>query len=150
MGKRTERLLAFVLLVAAIAIFGCGHKQTAAPESIPVTVQTVATAIGAAGGAYSANIVADTQVNVAFKVNGYVQSILQVKACRRKTAKRTGGRRVTAGAVLAVVKDDTYRNSLDESSVRITELARHADQSEGGFRALHASAGGARHLEGRL
>ena len=79
MEKRTERLLAFVLLIAAVAMFGCAHKEPAAPESIPVTVQTVATASGAAGGAYSANIIADTQVDVAFKVNGYVQSILQVK-----------------------------------------------------------------------
>ena len=79
MEKRSERLLAFVLLIASVVTSGCGHKEAAAPESIPVTVQTVAMASGASGGAYSANIIADTQVDVAFKVNGYVQSILQVK-----------------------------------------------------------------------
>ncbi|MGB8684152.1 MAG: efflux RND transporter periplasmic adaptor subunit [Candidatus Binatus sp.] len=112
MEKRPARLLALFQLIACIAIFGCGHKEAAAPESIPVTVQAVAMASGAAGGAYSANIIADTQVDVAFKVNGYVQSILQVKGADGKLRNVQAGDAVTAGAVLAVVKDDTYRNSL--------------------------------------
>jgi RND family efflux transporter MFP subunit len=115
MEKRPERLLAFVQLIAALAMFGCGHKEAAAPESIPVTVQTVAMASGASGGAYSANIVADTQVDVAFKVNGYVQSILQVKAADGKLRNVQAGDAVKAGTVLAVVKDDTYRNSLTKA-----------------------------------
>ena len=112
MEKRPTRLLALFQLIACIAIFGCGHKEAAAPESIPVTVQAVAMASGAPGGAYSANIIADTQVDVAFKVNGYVQSILQVKGADGKLRNVQAGDAVTAGAVLAVVKDDTYRNSL--------------------------------------
>src|SRR5208282_2012062 len=84
MDKRMGRLLVLILIVGSTAMLGCGHKEPAAPDSIPVTVQTVATATGAAGGAYSANIVADTQVDVAFKVNGYVQSILQVKGADGK------------------------------------------------------------------
>ncbi|MGC1190189.1 MAG: efflux RND transporter periplasmic adaptor subunit [Candidatus Binatus sp.] len=120
MQKKPKRLrafiqsagLAFFLLAAPMALVGCGHKEAAAPESIPVTVQTIATANGATGGAYSANIIADTQVDVAFKVNGYVQSILQLKGADGKARNLQAGDRVTAGAVLAVVKDDTYRNSL--------------------------------------
>jgi RND family efflux transporter MFP subunit len=112
MKKIPAPLLASVQLIACIAIFGCGHKEAAAPESIPVTVQAVAMASGATGGAYSANIIADTQVDVAFKVNGYVQSILQVKGADGKLRNVQAGDAVTAGAVLAVVKDDTYRNSL--------------------------------------
>ena len=77
-----------------------------------MTVQAVAVANGAAGGGYSANTIANTQVDVAFKVNGYVQSILQVKGADGKPRNVQAGDRVTAGAVLAVVKDDTYRNSL--------------------------------------
>jgi len=112
MEKRMGWLFACVLLVASVAIAGCGHKEEAPPESIPVTVQTVAMAGAAAGGAYSANIVADTQVDVAFKVNGYVQSILQVKGADGKPRNVQAGDAVKAGAVLAVVKDDTYRNTL--------------------------------------
>lgn len=112
MEKRSARLLVIVAVVTSVAMFGCGHKEAAAPESIPVTVQTVATASGAAGGAYSANIIADTQVDIAFKVNGYVQSILQVKGADGHLRNVQAGDAVKAGTVLAVVKDDTYRNSL--------------------------------------
>src|SRR5271156_3186023 len=112
MDKRTRWLFALILLAGSTAMLGCGHKETAAPDSIPVTVQTVAMATGASGGAYSANIVADTQVDVAFKVNDYVQSILQVKAADGKPRNVQAGDLVAAGVVLAVVKDDTYRNSV--------------------------------------
>jgi RND family efflux transporter MFP subunit len=112
MGKRPAQFLAITQLVVAVAAFGCGHKEAAAPVSIPVTVQAVGVANGSAGGAYSANIIADTQVDVAFKVNGYVQSILQVKGADGKPRNVQAGDNVTAGAVLAVVKDDTYRNTL--------------------------------------
>jgi RND family efflux transporter MFP subunit len=115
MGKRPVRLLVVAQLIVAFAIFGCRNREPAAPESIPVTVQTVALANGASGGAYSANIIADTQVDAAFKVNGYVQSILQVKGADGKLRNVQAGDTVTTGTVLAVVKDDTYRNTLVKS-----------------------------------
>jgi len=133
MGNRTERLRAFVLLIAAVAMIGCGHKEPAAPESIPVTVQTVATANGAAGGAYSANIIADTQVDVAFKVNGYVQSILQVKAADGKLRNVQAGDRVTSGSVLAVVKDDTYRNSLTKAQAELQNSRASLSKAKADF-----------------
>jgi RND family efflux transporter MFP subunit len=133
MEKRPERLLAFVLLVALGAMSGCGHKEAAAPESIPVTVQTVAMASGAAGGAYSANIIADTQVDVAFKVNGYVQSILQMKAADGKLRNLQAGDAVTAGAVLAVVKDDTYRNSLTKAQSELQNSRASLSKAKADF-----------------
>jgi RND family efflux transporter MFP subunit len=133
MEKRPQRLLAFVQLIAALAMFGCGHKEAAAPESIPVTVQTVAMASGAAGGAYSANIIADTQVDVAFKVNGYVQSILQVKAADGKLRNVQAGDAVTTGAVLAVVKDDTYRNSLTKAQSELQNSRASLSRAKADF-----------------
>ena len=124
--------------------------RTAAPDSIPVTVQAAAVASGGASGAYSANIIADTQVDVAFKVNGYVQSILQVKGADGKPRNVQAGDAVTAGAVLAVVKDDTYRNSLAKAQSDLQNSRATLDQGESGFRPLHASARTARRGEGRL
>ncbi|MGC2757497.1 efflux RND transporter periplasmic adaptor subunit [Candidatus Binatus sp.] len=126
-------MLAFVLLIAAVAMFGCAHKEPAAPESIPVTVQTVATASGAAGGAYSANIIADTQVDVAFKVNGYVQSILQVKAADGKLRNVQAGDHVMSGTVLAVVKDDTYRNSLAKAQAELQNSRASLSKAKADF-----------------
>ena len=112
------------LATASIAILGCGHKAPAAKDSLPVTVQSVAVAKGAAGGGYSANIVADTQVDVAFKVNGYVQSILQVKGADGTPRNVQAGDPVASGAVLAIVKDDTYRHSLAKAQADLQKIGR--------------------------
>jgi RND family efflux transporter MFP subunit len=133
MEKPPTRLLVVVPLIVSLAIFGCGRKEAAAPESIPVTVQTVALANGAGGGAYSANIIAETQVDVAFKVNGYVQSILQVKGANGKPRNVQAGDRVAAGAVLAVVKDDTYRNSLAKAQSDLQNSRASLSKSKADF-----------------
>src|SRR3984957_19875612 len=133
MRKRLARLFIVVEIIAALAISGCGHKEAAAPDSIPVTVQTIATATGTAGGAYSANIVADTQVDVSFKVNGYVQSILQVKAADGKLRNVQAGDAVTTGAVLAVVKDDTYRNSLTKAQSELQNSRASLSKAKADF-----------------
>jgi RND family efflux transporter MFP subunit len=133
MEKRPARLLVVAQLFITLAIFGCGRKEVATPESIPVTVQTVATGAGGVGGAYSANVVADTQVEVAFKVNGYVQSILQVRGADGKHRNVQAGDSVTTGAVLAVVKDDTYRNSLVKSQAELQNSRASLSKAKADF-----------------
>jgi RND family efflux transporter MFP subunit len=133
MEKRLARLLVIVQLIASVAIFGCGRKTPESKDSIPVTVQSAAPAKGAAGGGYSANIIADTQVDVAFKVNGYVQSILQVKGADGKPRNIQAGDAVTAGAVLAVVKDDTYRNSMAKAQADLQNSRASLSKSKADF-----------------
>ena len=133
MEKPLTRLLVVAQLTASIAILGCGHKAPAEKDSLPVTVQAVAVAKGAAGGGYSANIIADTQVDVAFKVNGYVQSILQVKGTDGRPRNVQAGDRITAGAVLAVVKDDTYRNSLLKAQADLQNSRASLSKSKADF-----------------
>ena len=132
MKMRRERALFLGLLIGSSFIAACGHEKEAVQEAIPVTVQTVAVASGGSAGAYSANIVADTQVDLAFKVNGYVQSILQVKGTDGKPRNVQAGDPVTIGSVLATIKDDTYRNTLvkaqsDSANSRATLSKAKAD-----------------------
>ena len=115
MKERRERAVVIGLLIGFVFIAACGHEKEAAPEAIPVTVHSVAVASGGSAGAYSANIVAETHVDLAFKVNGYVQSILQVKGSDGKPRNLQAGDPVTTGAILATVKDDTYRNTLTKA-----------------------------------
>ncbi len=141
MKKRLARRLSFaqfiglalVLPVGSAAIVGCGHKAPAARDSIPVTVQTVGLASGDAGGAYSAHIIADTQVDVAFKVNGYVQSILQVKGADGKLRNVQAGDRVATGAVLAIVKDDTYRHSVTKAQADLQNSRASLSKAKADF-----------------
>src|SRR5262249_28269756 len=73
--------VATVVLLAWSAS-ACGHGadgEAGARAPIPVRVKVVQKRAGAAATRYSGTIVPAVQVDLAFRVGGYVQQILQVK-----------------------------------------------------------------------
>ena len=128
---RSSKRLATIGL-CAVALAACGPKKEQAASPLPVTVQTVRAGSGAAGNSYSGGVAADTQVDVAFKVNGYVQMILQVKGADGQLRNVQAGDRVNSGVVLASIRDDTYRQTLlkaqsDLENARATQTKAKAD-----------------------
>jgi membrane fusion protein, multidrug efflux system len=128
--RSSMRLAAIGL--CALTLAACSPKNEKAASPLPVTVQTVHAGSGAAGNAYSGGVVADTQVDVAFKVNGYVQTILQVKGADGRLRNVQAGDKVTSGVVLASIRDDTYRQTLlkaqsDLENARATQTKAKAD-----------------------
>jgi RND family efflux transporter MFP subunit len=118
--------------LCAVALAACGPKKEQAANPLPVTVQTVRAGSGAAGNSYAGDVTADTQVDVAFKVNGYVQTILQVKGAGGQLRNVQAGDRVNSGVVLATIRDDTYRQTLlraqsDLQNARATQTKAKAD-----------------------
>jgi RND family efflux transporter MFP subunit len=93
-------------------LVGCGREPIRPAPPLPVTVQAASTAANGTSGAYSANVVADVQVDLAFKVNGYIRSILQVKGADGRMRNVQAGDLVRAGVVLATLKDETYRQNF--------------------------------------
>lgn len=129
-GGSSKRLATIGL--CALALAACGPKKEQAASPLPVTVQTVHAGSGAAGNSYAGGVAADTQVDVAFKVNGYVQTILQVKGADGQLRNVQAGDRVNSGVVLASVRDDTYRQTLlraqsDLENARATQTKAKAD-----------------------
>jgi RND family efflux transporter MFP subunit len=128
---RSSKHLATIGL-CALTFAACGPKNEKAASPLPVTVQTVQASSGAAGNAYSGGVAADTQVDVAFKVNGYVQTILQVKGADGRLRNLQAGDKVNSGVVLVSIKDDTYRQTLlkaqsDLENARATQTKAKAD-----------------------
>jgi RND family efflux transporter MFP subunit len=128
---RSAKRLATIGL-CALTLSACGPKNEKAASPLPVTVQTVHAGSGAAGNSYSGAVAADTQVDVAFKVNGYVQTILQVKGADGQLRNVQAGDRVNSGVVLASIRDDTYRQTLlraqsDLENARATQTKAKAD-----------------------
>ena len=128
---RSSKHLATIGL-CALTLAACGPKNEKAASPLPVTVQTVHASSGAAGNSYSGGVAADTQVDVAFKVNGYVQMILQVKGADGQMRNVQAGDRVNSGVVLASIRDDTYRQTLlraqaDLENARATQTKAKAD-----------------------
>src|SRR5918911_5345047 len=73
-------LLATVILVSLGLTFGCTKAETKERPLKPVRVKAAERrAAGGGGVRYSASIRANSQVELAFKVGGYVEGIAQVR-----------------------------------------------------------------------
>jgi RND family efflux transporter MFP subunit len=115
-----KHVLAGIFPVAIVALSGCSHEKNAVTAAAAVPVQTAVVEEVAVDTTthYSATIEPDTAVEMAFKVDGYVDSLLKV-----------GGRNVqigdfvAKGAVLARVRQSDYRAGLDASRAQALQAA---------------------------
>jgi RND family efflux transporter MFP subunit len=97
------------LLLAAAA--GCSRPaQPPAPPPIPVRAQVVAPTAPAGATRYSGTVAPATRVDVAFKVNGYIDSV--APSPRRAGLPLQEGDRVRKGQVLARVRSADYQERL--------------------------------------
>ena len=120
-GRKVMRKIVMFLAVAIIAteLTACkkADSQTVAPK--PVKAASVAnyTATAALNGTrYSATIEADSQVNLAFKVDGYIEGL------GGKTRVFGAGDYVQKGEVLATLRQSDYRNRLDQALTQANEV----------------------------
>ena len=113
-----------VLLVGLIA---CHSKPVDAPP-LPVTVQVVSGGTGGGGVRYSASIRPDVQVDVAFKVSGYVEDIAQVRGADGRMRNVQDGDYVRRGSVLARIRDREYRDAVAQAEAALTQAKADFDR----------------------
>jgi multidrug efflux system membrane fusion protein len=110
--KMRTQLLNATLAGGLLVLTACrgGHSEVNAAAAVPVQTAAVEEVAVDMSTHYSATVEPDTTVEMAFKVDGYVDSLLKV-----------GGRNVqegdfvAKGTVLARVRQNDYRASLDAS-----------------------------------
>lgn len=112
-----------ILLVAALSVAMMRPKSRAV-EKPAVPVKVAAVELNAAGGGelrYSATIIPRTEVELAFKVGGYVDAIQQVRGVDGKMRDLQEGDRITAGAVLARVRQSDYQVKVKQAESQAHE-----------------------------
>jgi RND family efflux transporter MFP subunit len=109
---------ASVLVVAACTFTACTPGTHAPADKIPPAVRTgiVELQQDRESNKYSADIAPDTQVDLAFRVSGYVQSILKIHG--RNVQE---GDAVTTGTVLARVRTTDYTAKLSEAHSQVAD-----------------------------
>lgn len=120
--------VAALLLLAVLSVAMFKPKSKAA-EKPAVPVKVAAIELYAAGGAkqrYSATIIPHTQVEMAFKVGGYVDAIQQVRGVDGRLRDLQEGDRITVGATLARVRQSDYQ-------VRVKQAESQAREAESGI-----------------
>ena len=115
------------IAVLAFAASGCGHETPKAPP-LPVTVQAVAGGSGEAGARYTASIRPSTQVDLAFKVPGYIDRILQVRGVDGRPRNVQDGDFVRRGTVLARVRDREHMDALAQARATLSQAKADFDR----------------------
>lgn len=117
-------LLPLVLLSAS-----CNRQKVVLDKSsTPVRLSAIEMYTPAQGGRYSASILANRQVNLAFRVNGFVESLYQVHGADGRTRSVDMGDVVPAGTVLARVRVKDYELQVAQAEGQVTQ-ARNSQQA---------------------
>jgi len=127
-----------VIALAATAFYsatqiGCSHASSEPRPLTPVRIAEVQTITTGSETRYSANIVADAQVDLAFKSGGYVQSLRQVRGADRRMRSVDTGDWVSRGTVLAVVRQQDYSDRREQARAQLARAQADYDHSKLSF-----------------
>ena len=124
-----------------LSLVACNEAKSEPKALLPVRLAAVETITVGNGVRYSADIAPYTQVDLAFKTNGYVDSVLQVKSTRRLRNVDQGDW-VKKGTVLAVVHQQDYLDKLEQAKAQLARAQAEYDKAKLAFdrtSALYAS-----------
>jgi RND family efflux transporter MFP subunit len=110
-------------------VAGCGHKE-AEKRVVPVKVAAVELNAASTEARYSATIIPRTQVELAFKVGGYVDALRKVRGVDGKMRDIQEGDRISIGTVLARVRQSDYQVKFKEAESQASEARSGIDVSK--------------------
>ena len=97
-------------------------------------IQEVSTASGIGGIRYSANVIPRAQVDVAFKVNGYVDAIRQLQGADGRLRDLQQGDVVSGGSMLAKVRDTDYVDNVKKAQANLDKANAALEKATNDFR----------------
>ena len=122
--------------VAAILLLGvaCSGAEKRQPEATPVEVMNVALATtGDNALRYSAAIRPDQQVDLAFRVGGYIEQLRTVRGADGRMRSIQEGDRVTRGDVMARVRQADYDDKVAQGRAVVDEARAGYEQAKRDF-----------------
>ena len=132
MKERTFKIRAVggtLFLLGLLAACQSRPRQVEKPP-IPVKVAEVALYSAGSGARYSATIIPRTQVELAFKVDGYVDALQKVRGVDGQMRDLQEGDRIAVGAVLARVRQSDYQVKFKEAESQASEAKSAIDASK--------------------
>jgi multidrug efflux system membrane fusion protein len=139
--ERNLRPLGWLTLAAGLAVIvlsGCGKETSPRPVLAPVRTAEVEIIDTGVGNIYSANIQPYQQVDLAFKSNGYLQSIRQVRDADGHIRNIDQGDYITKGTVLATVQPDDYQQKLDQANAQLAKAQAEHERAKLSFERISA------------
>ena len=131
--NHAEILGLVVIGVASLVQIGCSKAESEQKALTPVRIAEVQTISTGSETRYSANIVPNAQVDLAFKSGGYVQSLRQVRGTDGRMRNVDIGDWVTKGTVLAVVRQQDYNDQREQARARLASAQADYDHAKLNF-----------------
>lgn len=132
-NHQTEIWLLALMSLYAITQSGCSHAASEQRPLTPVRLDEVRTISTGSETRYSANIVPNAQVDLAFKSGGYVESIRQVRGADGHIRNLDTGDWVTKGTVLAVVRQKDYLDQREQAKAQLARAQADYDHAKLNF-----------------
>ena len=134
MKKKPFKIVAVstvVLLAIVIAVTSLKSKSKPL-EKLPVPVKVAAVELNTANSEarYSATIIPRTEVQLAFKVGGYVDALRQFRGVDGKMRDVQEGDRIGVGTVLARVRQSDYQVKFKQAESQASEAKSGIDVSK--------------------
>jgi RND family efflux transporter MFP subunit len=117
--NESRELFGLALAVLCAVQMGCSRAASEPRQLTPVRISAVQAISTAAGTRFSANIIPNAQVDLAFKSGGYVQSIAQARGADGRIRNVDIGDWVHRGEVLAVVRQKDYSDQRDQAKAQL-------------------------------
>src|SRR6267154_6325944 len=132
--KRKKLLLTGLWPMTFMMLAACGRSHVAPPAQ-PVRIIVVESSEAHTGVHYSASVLPAAQVDLTFRVGGYVQAIRQVQSSGGRPRSIEAGDYIEAGAVLASLRPTDYqaRSELSQGQLheaRSSQLTAEAQLEE--------------------
>jgi RND family efflux transporter MFP subunit len=129
------------LSLLILLLSGCNH-QTSVPEKTvtPVRLSAVESFTPGQGERYSASILPNRQVNLAFRVNGFVDSLYQVRGADGRVRTVDMGDVVKAGTVLAQVRVKDYELQVSQTEGQVKQAGASAQTARAQLAQAEAAA----------
>ncbi|MEM9257005.1 MAG: efflux RND transporter periplasmic adaptor subunit [Pseudomonadota bacterium] len=129
--------LALTLSTALVLLIGCG-QDAPTPVVPPVKVVSVEALTGANALAYSAEIEAETTLNLAFRTDGYVDSIATRPGVDDQPRLLQTGDTVSKDEVLASIESEEYRDKVETAQANVDKAEAEAYKADQDFRRAEA------------
>lgn len=126
-------LAVIVAAMFTISQSACTRAASEPRQLTPVRVAQVQNISTGSETRYSANIVPNAQVDLAFKSGGYVVSIRQVQGSDGRSRSIDTGDWVSRGTVLAVVRQQDYADRCEQAQAQLARAQADFDHAKLSF-----------------
>ncbi len=121
--------LKFIVIVIVIFSLACQKAATKEQTPKPVKIKEVETFAGQKGSRYSATIRPNTQVEIGFKVGGYVESIAAETDASGFRRTLQAGDIVSKGQFLAQLRRSDYQTKVNQAVSQKSEAQKNVNTS---------------------